>query len=478
MAADCIALLDSVRTKLDAAKGVIALDAGRGKPASEEDVANAEKRIGVPLPPGLKALYLGAASLHWSVEDEPALGYDLDDSPLGQLELLPIGQLEVKSGLVRFSNDGYGNGFCLDLDKASKGVIPIAWWDHDSRRHAPEARSFDTFFSAWAKVGFVSERSADGEIEPIIRYLRTGKLPKTKAPPAPAGPKLPASLRSLPGHSGVCAVALFPDGRRAVSGGYDGVVRIFEVESGKVEREARVAGMTFALAVSPDGRRVLSVGDGGACFLEVDTGKVGKIFGAAAMAAAFIGEGVVLGLQDGAIASYSASGKLGWSVKAHPGPVHRIEIDASGRIVSLGNSKAAARLSAHDAKTGDELMRLEGAFLRAGADFALTTDRRRVLIALATGKVATIDLDAPEPPAEVASTEGKPFYRVAMLDEQTLLAAVEGVEVQAWSLGTGKVTRTLKIAKGGIPSALVPRRDGRHVVVGGYAGWLGEWAAR
>ena len=44
-----------------------------------------------------------------------------------------------------------------------------------------------------------------------------------------------AALHALPGHDGsVAAVAVSADGRRAVSGGDDGTVRVWDLETGRV----------------------------------------------------------------------------------------------------------------------------------------------------------------------------------------------------------------------------------------------------
>ncbi len=86
-------------------------------------------------------------------------------------------------------------------------------------------------------------------------------------------------------HYTVCAVAVSPDGRRALSGSVDpgersGDVRLWDVESGQELR--RLVGhpsYVYSVAFSPDGRRALSGGrDGDVWLWDVDTGKVLKRF--------------------------------------------------------------------------------------------------------------------------------------------------------------------------------------------------------
>jgi WD40 repeat protein len=71
-------------------------------------------------------------------------------------------------------------------------------------------------------------------------------------------------IRRFEGHAGeVMAVAISPDGRRALYGGEDKIIRLLDLESGEPIREFR--GHTervFSVAFSPDGRRAYSSSGG------------------------------------------------------------------------------------------------------------------------------------------------------------------------------------------------------------------------
>jgi WD40 repeat protein len=84
-------------------------------------------------------------------------------------------------------------------------------------------------------------------------------------------------LRRYQGHRfGVNSVALSPDGRHAVTGGYDNTVRLWNVETGaELCRYLGHREWVWSVAFAPDGRQVLSAGGG---YGTADTVAPGKDF--------------------------------------------------------------------------------------------------------------------------------------------------------------------------------------------------------
>jgi WD40 repeat protein len=81
-----------------------------------------------------------------------------------------------------------------------------------------------------------------------------------RAPPRGAKNRIDAqsTLRSLIGHEGtVFSVAILPDGLRALSGGQDNTVRLWDLETGTELRRAENSLGITSVVVHPDGRRAL-----------------------------------------------------------------------------------------------------------------------------------------------------------------------------------------------------------------------------
>ena len=131
-------------------------------------------------------------------------------------------------------------------------------------------------------------------------------------------PSLP--FREFAGHTSmVRSVAFLPDGRHALSGSWDGSMRLWDLETGKELR--RFAGHTRGingLAVTPDGRRAVTAsGDTTAAVWDLESGRLLRRF------------------------------------ERHSGFVESVAISPDGRQVLTGSADRSARL--WDLETGEEV---------------------------------------------------------------------------------------------------------------------------
>ena len=120
---------------------------------------------------------------------------------------------------------------------------------------------------AWMTNG---QQLAAGSADGFIRVFEAGQLPRAETP---ASPDTDASLaatvpgmklvREFKAHEGaVTALDAWPDGQQLLSGGADGRLIAWNLESGKPVREIKQEGAVIAVAVRPDGRRFASVNAG------------------------------------------------------------------------------------------------------------------------------------------------------------------------------------------------------------------------
>jgi hypothetical protein len=147
------------------------------------------------------------------------------------------------------------------------------------------------------------------EIQAILEQAKRWKVASWLRPLVPSlTPPGGPLLRTLTGHSrGVMAVAVTPDGRRAVSASSDHTLKVWDLR----ERGEELRTLTghsrgvMAVAVTPDGRRAVSASDDHTLKVwDLESGK---------LVATFIGDGTLIACAvapDGTIVIGGASGRV------------------------------------------------------------------------------------------------------------------------------------------------------------------------
>jgi WD40 repeat protein len=181
------------------------------------------------------------------------------------------------------------------------------------------------------------------------------------------GPIVPVGAAEVPyeGHTGaVRCLAFAPDGRHALSGGEDKVVRYFDTRTWRqIYKWHTHQGPIHAVAFSPDGKQCLSAGgDGTIKVYRLDHGQVTATFdlqGTAIHAALFLEDGaqVLAGAADGSIHRWDLATHNKLSVW-HGDNAPVVELAASRDSGTVCSLDAAGVGRTWEVSTGRELRRL------------------------------------------------------------------------------------------------------------------------
>jgi WD40 repeat protein len=278
-----------------------------------------------------------------------------------------------------------------------------------------------------------------------------------------------APLHSLVGHSGwVEAVAVTPDGTRAVSASGDRTLKVWDLATGAPLRSlVGHADPVTAVAVTPDGTRAVSAsGDytlkvwdllNGALLRSLE-GHAYMIF---ALAVTPGGTRAVSGSEDRTLKVWDLdTGAPLHSLVGHAGPVTAVAVTPDGRhAVSASDDHT---LKVWDLDTGTLLRSLEGHGSWVHA-VAVTPDGRHAVSASLDRTLKVWDLDTERPPRPVVGHAG-PVTAVAVTPDGT--RAVSGSEdrtLKVWDLDTGAPPRSLEGHAGPV-TAVAVTPDGTRAV--------------
>lgn len=260
--------------------------------------------------------------------------------------------------------------------------------------------------------------------------------------------------RVFHGHTGtVKAVAVTPDGRRAVSGSTDSTLRVWDMVAGACERVLDGhSGSVNAVAVTVDGRYAVSGGDD-------QTVRVWN-------------------LSTGASEHTPKELTFGRAVTVTPDGRRAVTGDVNVRVWDIATGVCERTLTGHTllieavAVTTDQQRAVTGSFDGSVRVWNLATGLcEHVLI----GRRAEADAHAHVSKRERKSAHAGVVFAVAVTpDGRRVVSGAEDGMLRVWDLATGKCERGL-IGHSGPVRALTLTPDGRRAISGGDDSTLRTW---
>jgi sterol desaturase/sphingolipid hydroxylase (fatty acid hydroxylase superfamily) len=316
------------------------------------------------------------------------------------------------------------------------------------------------------------------------RLAEQGGQPRQGPRPVPVVQPLVETPRPdpLPGRAAaVLAVAISADGRRVVSGAEDGTVTLWDAATGRKEQVLTGHRRPVrSVAMSADGRRVASgsfdqtvrVWDAPAWRPTLTL--TGHVAGVLAVALTPDGRRIFSGSADGTIKAWDgATGREDWSVARPPGATLGVAVSADGRRAVWASWRSA---TVWDSTTGREVMTLAG-HTELVYGVAVSPDGRHIVTGSFDQTVKVWDGATGRERLTLAGHTG-PVYAVAVsADSGRVVSAGADGTVRVWDTAAGREGCTLK-GHTDVVTGVAVSADGGHIVSGSRDGTVRVWDAR
>jgi WD40 repeat protein len=286
-------------------------------------------------------------------------------------------------------------------------------------------------------------------------------------------------LRTLEGHSsGVCAVAVTPEGKRAVSASYDNTLKVWDLESGRVLRTLEGHSAIYGVALTPDGKRAVSAASDNTlkvwdlesgCALHTLEGHSKFVSGVAVTPE---GKRAVSASSDNTLKVWDLeSGRMLRTLEGHSASVSGVAVTPEGkRAVSAAWDNT---LKVWDLESGRVLRTLEG-HSNLVSSVAVTPEGTRAVSASYDNTLKVWDLESgcALRPLEGHSL-GVSGVAVTPEGKRAVSASWDGT-LKVWDLECGRASHTLEGHSASV-SAVAVMPEGARAVSASWDNMLKVW---
>jgi WD40 repeat protein len=247
-------------------------------------------------------------------------------------------------------------------------------------------------------------------------------------------------------QSTVFAVAVTPDGKRAITGSYDKTVRVWDLETG--ENTKTLQGHTHpveAVAVTPDGKRAISgCRDNTVRVWDLETGENTKTLEylglVQAVAVTPDGKKGIIG-DDYRLIIWDLETNTNKTLKGHKKSIHAVVVTPDGQRVITGSYDKT--LIVWDLKTCEQIKTIEG-YIREISSLDVTPDGKRAIIGGRDNTVRVWDLETGENTKTLQGHIDSVEAVAITPDGKRAITGSRDKTVKVWDLETGENTKILQ----------------------------------
>ena len=388
-------------------------------------------------------------------------------------------------------------GVCLALAILAGWAVREKGWAVREKNRA-EASEEKIKLRAWAALE--KEKVTDSRVEALVLAIQAaGEVEGNKNENLQdALPQVQASLLSaiqaaqwsllIPTHQGVIfSIAFSSDGKTIVSGGYDGTVRLWDLETAKPIGEPMKGHerVVVSVAISPDGKTIVSGGSDGTVRLwDRETAKpIGApmkghermVF---SVAISPDGKTIVSGGSDGTMRLWDreTAKPIGAPMKGDERILFSVAISPDGKTIVSGGYDGVRLWDLKTAKPIGEPMKGH-----SGSVFsvAISPDGKTIVSAGSDGTVRLWDLKTAKPIGEpMKGHEGAVVSVAISPDGKTIVSGGDDGTVRLWELATGERIAKPVLGSHGSATSVAISPDAKKIVCGNNDGALCVWDRR